>query len=102
MTTIRPSLAADIFRLQEVERAAAEYGVFFAKGDPVGDGYTVDHTASLMAIDTDGKLRGKVKCLVLEHKTLENACATTDEPIVDADGVDRTSTCFAFANCSGF
>lgn len=52
--------------------------------------------------NTDGKLRGKVKCLVLEHKTLNNACATTDEAIVDADGVDRTSTFFAFANCSGF
>lgn len=44
--------------LAAVERVAATYGVFFAKGDPLGeDGYAVDHTATLMAIDTDGKLR---------------------------------------------
>ncbi len=52
--------------------------------------------------NADAKIRGKVKCLLLEHTTLDNACATTDEPIVDADGVDRTSTFFAFANCTGF
>lgn len=52
--------------------------------------------------NSDGKLRGKVKCLLLEHKTLPNGCATTDEPVADPDGVDRTSTFFAFANCSGF
>lgn len=52
-----PSFTGATGELAAVERAAAEYGIFFAKGDPVGDGYTVDHTASLMAIDTDGKLR---------------------------------------------
>jgi hypothetical protein len=48
-----------------------------------------------------GKLRGKVKCPLVEHTTLPNACATSDAPVVDADGVDRTSTFFAFANCGG-
>jgi protein SCO1 len=43
--------------LPAVERAASSYGVFFARGDALGDGYTVDHTATLMAIDTDGHLR---------------------------------------------
>jgi hypothetical protein len=50
---------------------------------------------------TGGKLRGKVKCPLVEHKTLSNACSTTEVPVVDADGVDRTSTFFAFANCNG-
>jgi len=43
--------------LAAVERAAASYGVFFARGDALGDGYAVDHTATLMANDTDGHLR---------------------------------------------
>ena len=43
--------------LAAVERVAAEYGIFFARGEALGDGYTVDHTASLMAIDPEGKLR---------------------------------------------
>jgi protein SCO1/2 len=43
--------------LAAIERAAASYGVFFARGDALGDGYAVDHTATLMAIDTDGHLR---------------------------------------------
>lgn len=49
-----------------------------------------------------GKIRGKVKCPLLEHKTLNNACSTTDEAILEADKVDRTSTFFAFANCTGY
>lgn len=52
--------------------------------------------------NSDGKLRGKVKCPLLEHKTLNNGCSTTDEPILDADNIDRTSTFFAFANCAGY
>lgn len=52
--------------------------------------------------NTGGRLRGKVKCLLLEHTTLSNGCATTDQAVFDQDGVDRASTFFAFANCSGF
>jgi protein SCO1/2 len=44
--------------LDAVERVAATYGVFFARGEDLdGGGYAVDHTASLMAIDTEGHLR---------------------------------------------
>jgi hypothetical protein len=52
--------------------------------------------------NADGRLRGKVKCPLVEHTQLPNGCSTTDEPVIDMDGVDRTSTFFAFANCSGF
>ena len=37
---------------------ASTYGVFFALGDTGDDGnYVVDHTATLMGIDTEGRLR---------------------------------------------
>lgn len=52
-----PSFLGATGALADVERVAATYGVFFAEGAPLGDGYAVDHTATLMAIDTDGKLR---------------------------------------------
>lgn len=53
-----PSFLGATGDLDAVERVAATYGVFFAKGERLGDdGYAVDHTASVMAIDTDGKLR---------------------------------------------
>lgn len=53
-----PSFLGATGDLAAVERVAATYGVFFAEGQPLGDdGYAVDHTATLMAIDTDGKLR---------------------------------------------
>jgi protein SCO1/2 len=53
-----PSFSGATGDLAAVERVAATYGVFFAKGEPLGDdGYAVDHTATLMAIDTEGKLR---------------------------------------------
>jgi protein SCO1/2 len=52
-----PSFLGATGELAAVERVATEYGVFFAEGAPLGAGYAVDHTASLMAIDTDGKLR---------------------------------------------
>lgn len=41
----------------DVDRVAAQYGVFYAKGEALGDGYAVDHTATLMGIDGDGHLR---------------------------------------------
>lgn len=42
----------------DLERVASQYGIFFAKGEPIGeDGYAMDHTATLMGIDTDGHLR---------------------------------------------
>jgi protein SCO1/2 len=43
--------------LEDVARVASTYGVFFARGEGSGDDYTVDHTATLMGIDTDGGLR---------------------------------------------
>jgi protein SCO1/2 len=43
--------------LAAVERTASLYGVYFARGDATSDGYAVDHTATLMGIDTDGHLR---------------------------------------------
>ncbi len=52
-----PSFLGATGELADVEQVAATYGVFFAEGAPLGDGYAVDHTATLMAIDTDGKLR---------------------------------------------
>jgi protein SCO1/2 len=44
--------------LDDIERVATTYGVFFAanEGD-VESGYTVDHTAHLMVIDREGALR---------------------------------------------
>ena len=52
-----PSFLGATGSLADVEQVAATYGVFFAEGEPLGDGYAVDHTATLMAIDTEGKLR---------------------------------------------
>jgi protein SCO1/2 len=52
-----PSFLGATGERDAIERAAATYGVFFARGDALGDGYAVDHTAALMAIDTDGHLR---------------------------------------------
>jgi protein SCO1/2 len=43
--------------LEDVSRVASTYGVFFARGEGSGDDYAVDHTATLMGIDTDGRLR---------------------------------------------
>jgi protein SCO1/2 len=41
-----------------IERVASTYGVFFARGEEYDDGsYAMDHTATLMGIDTDGHLR---------------------------------------------
>jgi protein SCO1/2 len=44
---------------EAVDRVAALYGIYYAKvSDPsMADGYTVDHTASVMVIDRDGFLR---------------------------------------------
>lgn len=43
--------------LDDIQRVAAQYGIYFAKGDPLGDGYAMDHTATVMGIDPDGHLR---------------------------------------------
>ncbi len=44
--------------LAAIDRAAAEYGIYYAYGEgDVETGYTVDHTASLIGIDPDGELR---------------------------------------------
>ena len=43
---------------EAIERVTAQYGVFSARGEDLGGGdYAVDHTATLMGIDTDGHLR---------------------------------------------
>jgi len=43
---------------EAVDRVTAQYGVFSARGEELGGGdYAVDHTATLMGIDTDGHLR---------------------------------------------
>jgi len=57
VTSFDPSFIAATGDLPDVERVAAQYGIFFAKGEALGDGYAVDHTATLMGIDPDGHLR---------------------------------------------
>lgn len=43
---------------EELEAVAAPFGVYFEKGEPLGsDGYLVDHTASVFAVDKEGDLR---------------------------------------------
>lgn len=58
VTAFDPDFLAATGTPADVERVASQYGIFFAKGDPVGDeGYSIDHTATLMGIDTEGHLR---------------------------------------------
>ncbi|MDJ0767575.1 MAG: SCO family protein [Ilumatobacter sp.] len=53
-----PSFRGATGAITDIERVASTYGVFFARGeDTGGGGYTVDHTATLMGIDTEGHLR---------------------------------------------
>jgi protein SCO1/2 len=52
-----PSFLAATGPIEDVERVASQYGIYFAKGEPLGDGYAMDHTATLMGIDTNGHLR---------------------------------------------
>lgn len=40
-----------------LDRVAAQYGIFFARGADLGSEYAVDHTATLMGIDAEGHLR---------------------------------------------
>lgn len=43
---------------EAIDRAAASYGVFYEFGEgTVETGYTVDHTATMLGIDTNGSLR---------------------------------------------
>lgn len=43
---------------EAIDRAAASYGVFYEYGEgTIETGYTVDHTATMLAIDTTGSLR---------------------------------------------
>lgn len=43
---------------EELEAVAAPFGVYFEKGERLGsDGYLVDHTASVFAVDKEGDLR---------------------------------------------
>jgi protein SCO1/2 len=43
--------------LDTLDRVAAQYGIFFGRGEKLGDEYAVDHTATLMGIDANGHLR---------------------------------------------
>ena len=52
-----PSFHAATGDIATLERVATQYGIFFGKGESSADGYAVDHTATLMGIDTDGHLR---------------------------------------------
>ena len=43
---------------EAIDRVATKYGVFYELGDgDVESGYIVDHTATLLAVGTDGALR---------------------------------------------
>ncbi len=58
MSSYGPEFAGATGPIDAVERVASTYGIFFARGDDYGNGdYAVDHTATLMGIDTSGHLR---------------------------------------------
>ena len=58
VTAFDPDFLAATGEIADLERVASQYGIFFAEGEAVGDGdYAVDHTATLMGIDTEGHLR---------------------------------------------
>lgn len=57
VTSFDPAFLAATGEPADVDRVASQYGIFFAKGEALDDGYTVDHTATLMGIDTEGHLR---------------------------------------------
>lgn len=57
VTSFDPDFLAATGEPADVERVASQYGIYFAKAEALGDGYTVDHTATLMGVDTDGHLR---------------------------------------------
>jgi protein SCO1/2 len=40
----------------EIDAAGADYGLFYAKGEPNGDGYLVDHTARIFLHDPQGRV----------------------------------------------
>ncbi len=50
-----PSFLGATGTLEDLDTVASQYGIFYQLGD--GEDYTVDHTASLMGIGTDGVLR---------------------------------------------
>ena len=58
MSSFGPQFIGATGPIEAIERVASTYGVFFARGEEYDDGgYAMDHTASLMGIDTDGHLR---------------------------------------------
>lgn len=57
VTSFDPEFLAATGDPADVDRVATQYGIFFAKGGALEDGYTIDHTSTLMGIDTDGHLR---------------------------------------------
>jgi hypothetical protein len=58
---------------------------------------TRDRKCSIFfTLNSDKKLRGTIRCPLLPHKSLANACALS--PIGD----EKTASFFSFANCSGF
>lgn len=53
-----PTFAGVTGELPDIQRVATQYGIHFKHGEESAPGsYFVDHTATLMGIDTDGALR---------------------------------------------
>jgi protein SCO1/2 len=58
VTSFDPTFVAATGSLVDVERVASTYGVYFLADEASSDGsYDVDHSATLMGIDTEGRLR---------------------------------------------
>lgn len=57
VTSFDPDFLAATGEPADVDRVASQYGIYFAKGEALDEGYTIDHTATLMGIDTEGHLR---------------------------------------------
>lgn len=61
--------------------------------------YKADTTKTckiFFTVNGDKKLRGTIRCPLLRHASLPNACALS--PVGD----EKTASFFSFANCSGF
>ena len=58
VTSFDPSFLGAYGSEEQIAEAAALYGVFFeSRAEPDVAGYLVDHTATLLVIDTDGRLK---------------------------------------------
>jgi len=58
VTHFSPSFLGMTGSEEELKAVAAPFGVYFEQGERLGsDGYLVDHTASVFAVDKEGRLR---------------------------------------------